>query len=103
MNTGRLKAKAGGMPSEPPWGRQNGQCSTPRVEFFSWKGEPAVPSSLTSFMPWTEQISVQIELALLADASAWDMDGASAANRIAIPVIHAANRLVCQEEIMARF
>ncbi|MDB5908126.1 MAG: hypothetical protein JWP34_2240 [Massilia sp.] len=79
--------------NEPACMAQNGQCSRWR-DFFETGSEVPPWSSLifTNLVPATLQISVQ-DWPRDAD-TAWEIDGASAANRIAKQAIQAAKRRV---------
>jgi hypothetical protein len=60
-------------------------------------------STFINFRPVVEHISIHREPGVFAAASAWEIDGASDAIRIAKNAIHAMKRLVTRSVLMARF
>jgi hypothetical protein len=83
----------GGRPKEGECVKQKGQCSkcvrcSAGAELCS-----GFPAALSDLLPWAVQISLEGEKLLLPDAAtAWEIDGASAAIRIAKQAIHAVKR-----------
>lgn len=79
---------SGGMPRLTAWLRQNGQCSKCDILCVG-AGFDGASSSFTSLAPATVQISVQPFGMFFAAATACEIDGASAASRIAKLAIQA--------------
>lgn len=93
LTAGKTNAEDGGNPNEPAWVRQNGQCSiciALSVGIDDLTGLSA-SATLTNLEPVTEQISVQEKSEPFAAATAWEIEGASDASKIAKNAIHAEN------------
>ena len=73
--------------------KQNGQCSTCMPPWAGAELCSGLPAALSDLTPWAVQISREAEKLFLPDAAtAWEIDGASAAIRIAKQAIHAVKR-----------
>ena len=86
----------GGNPNDPTWVRQKGQCSE-CIAFSAGVDDLTgfwLSATLTNLAPVVEQISIQEKSEPFAAANAWEIDGASAAIKIAKHAIQAANFLV---------
>src|SRR4051812_46818509 len=87
---------AGGRPKEAACVKQNGQCS--KCMPFSTgatgtKARSGLPFALCELLPWAVQTSFAVEKPFLAEAaSAWEIEGASDAIRIAKQAIQAVKR-----------
>jgi hypothetical protein len=91
----------GGRANEPPCVAQIGQCSWERDCCVSWlKESPWSLPTFTNLAPPTLQTSTQAWPR--AAATAWEIDGANAANRIAKHAIKAAKRRVINSIPMAK-
>lgn len=89
------KSAAGGKPAETAWFKQNGQCSK-WVACSAGAGDcvSCAASTITILLPATVQISIHAFGAFLAAATAWEIEGASDAIKIAKQAIQQANLCV---------
>lgn len=99
-STGILNPAEGGMPGLTACTMQNGQCSK-WVVWLTGSGVCLSLSICTSVLPLTEQISTHVLGALLAAAIACEIDGASAAIRIAQMAIHNVRRCMAYDILIA--
>jgi hypothetical protein len=97
-----VKTAVGGNPNEPACVKQKEHCSKCSPCSAGELGAESL-AALSRLGLFIEQISAQKELALLAAASAWETDGASAAIKIAKHAIHAVKLLASRLILMPEF
>lgn len=99
FTSGMTVAPEGGKPQDAACVKQNGQCSKCIPSLAGL--ERCAPSAWCALRPFAVQISLETDKLPLAEtASAWEIDGASAATRIAKHAIHAVMRCLYRLKTM---